>query len=200
MDVTFHRLAGNRYFSTAARDDGVTVVIPGYDRTSVIPHDLAHFVAEREFGMTRGFWGSVAAGALFTNMVVESGRQKPHAGERSKRIIKAHADDIGLAEAVAAAIHDSVESDLTPKVVLDRLRAYWGSVGSAPPPMADVANVELAADALRREAARWAAVPVDQGLTLNWPLRTAHVPPPRPGNPRARRRDPGRPRRRSRPG
>jgi hypothetical protein len=192
MHVTFHRLAGNRYFTTAVRDDGVTVRIPGYDRTSAIPHDLAHFVAEREFGMTRGFWGSVAAGALFTNMPV-SGRQKPHAAERSKQIIKAHAVDIGRSEAVAGAIHDAVEHDLTPEVLLHRLRAHWGIVNPAPPQMT-VADVAIAIAALRREVERWSAVPVGQGLTLTWPLRVEHIPMPRPGKARNGRL-PGKPRR-----
>ncbi|WUH97590.1 hypothetical protein OHR68_29275 [Spirillospora sp. NBC_00431] len=174
MDVTFHRLAGNLYFTTAVRDDGVTVTAPGYDR-SAIPHDLAHFVSEREFGMTRGFWGSVAAGALFTNMAVTAGRQKPHAAERSKRTIKAHAEDIGLAEAVAGAVHDAVERDLAPETVMARLRAHWGAVSSGPLPMAD-ADVAAAVAALRREAERWSVVPVDQGLTLTWPFRGERLP------------------------
>jgi hypothetical protein len=182
MDVTFHQLAGNRYFTTAVRDDGVTVRIPGYDRTSSIPHDLAHFVAERELGMKRGFWGSVAAGALFTNMAVVSGRQKPHAAERSKQILKAHAIDIGLSEAVAAAIHEAVEHDLASEVVLNRLRAHWGSVSPTPPPMT-ITDGEVAVAALRREVERWSAVPVNQGLTLNWPFRAEHVPTPRPSKP-----------------
>ncbi len=193
MDVTFHRLAGHRYFSTATRGDGVTVRVPGYDRASAIPHDLAHFVAEREFGMIRGFWGSVAAGALFTNMVVLSGRQRPHAAERSKRILKAHADDIGLSEAVADAIHEAVEHDLAPEVVLDRMRAHWGIVSPESPPVA-VVDAEGAAAALRRELERWSAVPVDQGLTLNWPFRPEHVLTPRPGKSR-NGRPPGKSRR-----
>lgn len=187
MDVTFHRLAGNRYFSTAVRDDGVTVTIPGYDRTSAVPHDLAHFVAERDLGMTRGFWGSVAAGALFPNMAVVSGRQKPHAAERSKHILKAHAADIGMSEAVAGAIHDAVEDDLAAEVALNRWRAQWRSAGTAPPPMS-VADVAGAVAALRREVERWSAVPAGKGLTLSWSLPVEHVPAPRPGKARAGRR------------
>jgi hypothetical protein len=192
MDVTFHRLAESRYFTTAVRDDGVTVRIPGYDRTSSIPHDLAHFVAEREFGMTRGFWGSVAAGALFTNMAVVSGRQKPHAAERSKRIIKAHGAELGFSEAIAGAIHEAVEHDLTSEVALRRLRALWGTVSSAPPPMV-IADVAAAVAALRHEVGRWSAVRVGRDLTLNWPFAAERLPSPRSGKGRAGRmvRSPG---------
>lgn len=191
MDVTFHRLAGNLYFSTAVRDDGVTVTIPGYDRTSAVPHDLAHFVAEQELGMTRGFWGSVAAGALFRNMAVVSGRQKPHAADRSRHIMKAHAADIGMSEAVAGAIHDAVEDDLAAEVALSRWRAQWRSASTAPPPMT-VAGVADAVAALRREVERWSAVPAGKGLTLRWALPVEHVPVPRAGKERAGRRSGGR--------
>ncbi|RFS82184.1 hypothetical protein D0T12_28515 [Actinomadura spongiicola] len=191
MDVTFQRLGGNRYFANAARADGVTVQVPGYDRTSAIPHDLAHFVAEREFGVTRGFWGSVAAGALFTNMVVVSGRQKPHAAERSKQIIKAHADDLGISEALAGVVHDAVEEDLAVDVVLERLRGYWGIISAAPLPVV-AADVEPAVNALRRAAERWAAVPVDEGLTLTWPLPVEKVPVPCAGKARTGRSRRGR--------
>ncbi|TDD35154.1 hypothetical protein E1287_14665 [Actinomadura sp. KC06] len=184
MDITFHRLAGNLYFASAVRDDGVTVTVPGYDRTGAIPHDLAHFVAEREFGMTRGLWGSVAAGALFTGMAVTAGRQKPHAAERSKRIIKAHAKDIGLAEAVAGVVHDAVERDLALAAVMARLRAHWGALSPDPPP---VAGVDAAVAALRREAERWSAVPVDQGMSLTWPFPAEHVPGSHPGRARTGR-------------
>ncbi|RKS79719.1 hypothetical protein BZB76_1196 [Actinomadura pelletieri DSM 43383] len=187
MDVTFQRLGGNRYFANAARADGVTVRVPGYDRTSAIPHDLAHFVAEREFGVTRGFWGSVAAGALFTNMVVVSGRQKPHAAERSKQIIKAHADDLGMSEALAGAVHDAVEQDLTLDEVMKRLRAYWGITSAAPLPVA-AADAEPAINALRHAAERWAAVAVDEGLTLTWPLPVEKVSLPRTGRSQRSRR------------
>jgi hypothetical protein len=192
MDVTFHRLAGNRYFTTAVRDDGVTVRIPGYDRTGSVPHDLAHFIAERELGMTRGFWGSVAAAALFTNMAVMSGRQKPHAAERSKRILKAHAADIGISELVAGAVHQAVEHDLASEVVLNRLRAQWGTFSPAPSPMA-VGELDAAVAALRREVGRWSAVPVGRDLTLNWPFPAERLSSPRPGKARGGRmvRSPG---------
>ncbi|GAA2591107.1 hypothetical protein SMC26_06560 [Actinomadura fulvescens] len=169
MQVIFHRLAEAIYFSTAARDDGVTVMVPGYDRTSPVPHDLAHFVAEHEFGLDRGFWGSVAAGAMFTNMKVVEGRRRPHADERSKRILKANGMWVGASEALAGAVHDAVEEGHTPEHALAALRRMHGVVSTEPLPI-KVADVERAIGALRAAAARWAEVPVGEGMALQWRL------------------------------
>jgi len=171
MKVIFHRVSERSYFSTAARDDGVTVQVPGYDRTSPVPHDLAHFIAERELGIGRGFWGSVAAGAMFTNMTVIEGRRRPHADERSKLIIKANGESIGQAEGVAGAVHDAVEKDHGAGTALEHLRRMHGVVSAEPLPVR-VGEIEEAIIALRAAAGRWAETPIGEGMTLTWDLPT----------------------------
>src|SRR5581483_9662717 len=88
MYITFTRTGKCSYSTTAKRADGVTVSVPGYDRTAPLPHDLAHYVVEHGLGLEQGFWGCVAAGALFPGMKVTDGRQPPHAAERSKRVLR----------------------------------------------------------------------------------------------------------------
>ncbi|KAB2348847.1 hypothetical protein [Actinomadura rudentiformis] len=167
MEVIFQRVSATAYFSTATRNDGVTVRVPGYDRTSPIPHDLAHFVAEHEFGLARGFWGSVAAGAMFTNMKVVDGRRRPHADERSKRIMKANGLWLGAGEAVAGAVHDAVEEGHTAERALVALRKMHGVVSTEPLPVG-VEDVERAMSALRAAEDRWAQVPAGEGMALSW--------------------------------
>ncbi|MEU5880673.1 hypothetical protein [Spirillospora sp. NPDC047279] len=186
MQVTFHRTAGNVYFSTAARDDGVTVRVPGYDRTSPVPHDLAHFIAEREFELDRGFWGSVAAGAMFTNMTVLEGRRRPHAAERSKEILKANGAWIGVSEAVAGAVHDAVEEGHGAERALAAMRAMQGIVSTEPLPVT-AGDIERAVAGLRTAAERWAQVPVGESMSLSW-----GVPVFTPGRPSRQRKGGGR--------
>jgi hypothetical protein len=197
MDVTFHRLDSGRYFSTAVRDDGVTVSIPGYDRTSPIPHDLAHFVGERELGLTRGVWGTVAAGGMFTNMTVLSGRRRPHAAEHGRLLVKANAEIIGQAETVAAALHRAVHEGLGAAAALDLIRVPWRAFGSGPLPVSET-DLRRAIGELRAAADRWAAVPVGQGMTLTWLLPVVRTPARAPRRERAgatARSGTGRPRR-----
>jgi hypothetical protein len=95
MKITFTRSGERTYTTTALRDDGVLLDVPNSDRTFRLPHDLAHYVVERELGLKRGFWGCVAAGAMFDGLKVLSGRQPPHAAERSKAIIREAGRDHG---------------------------------------------------------------------------------------------------------
>src|SRR5262249_56302162 len=87
MQLTFTRHDERRYATVVVRDDGVTLFVPSFDQPTWLPHDLAHYVVERALGLTHGFWGSVAAGAVFSGMRVLKGRQPPHAAARSHEIL-----------------------------------------------------------------------------------------------------------------
>src|ERR1051326_2722081 len=95
MKITFTRTGEHTYTTSAVRDDGVRLEVAGGDRTFLLPHDLAHYVVERELGLHRGFWGCVAVGALFHSTKVISGRQPPHAAERSMAILREAERDHG---------------------------------------------------------------------------------------------------------
>jgi hypothetical protein len=90
MMITFSRTGERLYSTTIARDDNVKLRVPSYDRTSSLPHDLSHYVVERELRLRGGFWGSVAGGAKFPGMIVLEVRQRPHATDRSAALIKAN--------------------------------------------------------------------------------------------------------------
>jgi hypothetical protein len=77
MNITFTRSGEHTYTTSALRDDGVMLEVPSYDRTSPLPHDLAHYVVERELGLNHGFWGCVAAGAIYAGIKVIAGRRRP---------------------------------------------------------------------------------------------------------------------------
>jgi len=168
MDIEFHRLSGG-YRAQAVRDDGVTVLVPGFDRKHAVPHDLAHFAAEHGFGVARGFWGSVAAGAMFGGMQVASGRRPPHAAERSRRIIRANADEIGISEGLAATVYQAYTDDDSPDVAAERLAAYWSVTHTGPCPYG-VPGMTRACALLGDLAARWAGVSVGATLRLDWDL------------------------------
>lgn len=111
MEIIFTR-SRNRWNQTiATRLDGVRVRVPVFGPLDPIPHDLAHYVIERALGLHDGFWGRVAAGALFGGMSVVNGRQKPHAGERSRALIAANPYAIGFAEVIVGAVLHAVKGE-----------------------------------------------------------------------------------------
>jgi hypothetical protein len=170
MQAEFHRTDGRGgYAVIIRRDDGLTVRLPGYDRKWRVPHDLAHFVAEREFRLSKGVFGSIAAGAMFSNMAVVDGRQRFDANMRSRAVLRAHAAEIGIAELVAGVVHQGIERDERFEDVWARLREAWGTVRPGPCPYHP--------ETLRRVLAilvalgeRWQALPEGEHLTLRWSL------------------------------
>src|SRR3712207_5427402 len=98
MEITFTKIGPRRYEVLARRDDDVVLRVTTPDRPQFLPHDMAHYLVERELGFRRGFWGSVAAGAVFGGMQVVSGRRPPHAADRSKAVIKSAHKDLTASE------------------------------------------------------------------------------------------------------
>lgn len=63
MRVTFTKVGGRRYALDIEREHGPQLVsrfAPGYD--DLMPHDLAHFLVEEQFGIELGVFGQLAAG------------------------------------------------------------------------------------------------------------------------------------------
>lgn len=63
MDVEFRRTGEKRYAVVIRRPDDTVLEMnpaPGYD--PLLPHDLVHFVVERELGLQLGIFGQIAKG------------------------------------------------------------------------------------------------------------------------------------------
>ena len=60
MDILFIQSGYPRVETIVTRQDGVRLSVPVFGPLDPIPHDLAHYVVERELGLQNGFWGSVA--------------------------------------------------------------------------------------------------------------------------------------------
>ncbi len=104
MKVVFTKINSHKYSSVATRDDGVSVSIPGYGPSKPLPHDAIHFVIEDELGVDYGFWGCVAAGAVYKGMNVVAGKVRHDSEKKSKEVIKANGNKISEAEILAGII------------------------------------------------------------------------------------------------
>jgi hypothetical protein len=161
------------YEVVARRDDGVTLRVRTPDKPLKIPHDMAHFVVERELSFDKGFWGSIASGVVFASVQVVSGRQPPHAAEQSAAMIKASYKELAAAE-LYVAVMQGVERDgkeRDHRLVCSRLDEVWRPFRWPRPPVSaeDALNV---CRALREAEGVWTALPVGESVTLSW----AHAP------------------------
>ena len=83
------------------RDDGVVFAMRGAGGGADVPHDLVHAVVETQLQVSDGIWGCVADGVVWHSMRHVSGRQPPHAAERSRRLKRERAAQVQRAEALA---------------------------------------------------------------------------------------------------
>jgi hypothetical protein len=171
MNITFTRTGEHTYATQVLRDDGVTLEVPNPDRTHSMPHDLAHYVVEQGLGLQRGFWGCVAAGALFPGIKVISGRQPPHAADRSHSIIREAGQHGTEAEVLVGILFGLMEEGLDQNgpAVRAALGNAWRSSKPSRGPL-ELEEAQRVCVALREAQQRWQALAVGQSMTVRWPL------------------------------
>jgi hypothetical protein len=169
MRIVFTRVGEGGSLATIHRHDGVVVELPSYSVTHKVPHDLAHAVAEREFGLADGVFGSIAAGVMFDNMRVVAGRPRHDAAARSRRLLAANKDALTLAELMAGVLHQQMEGGAETSAVA-KARHDWGIVRQEPFPWPE-ARVTAAVDTLRERAREWRTLGEGESLEFEWPDR-----------------------------
>ncbi len=170
MLLRLTRLDERRYETVITRSDGVTWHVKGVGHMSAIPHDLAHFAIERALRIRRGFWGSVADGAVFGSLTHVSGRRKPHAAARSAEVLKANKDELTATEILVGLFNQALEEGLGPEspVLRERLRRYlWTPHGHQPRQFTD-AEIAAACAGWREMLALWQGLAIGGTLELVW--------------------------------
>jgi hypothetical protein len=170
MRVTFPRLPDHeRAYALVERDDGAVYRLYGGPAGPRLPHDIMHFVVERELRIGDGIWGGIAAGVVFDTMQHVSGRRPPHARERSKELLASFRQRGLRAEVLANFVECVAGLDHPSDIQIMTLAATKLTV--LPDAEADLepAAVAAAAQALQVEAARWARLRVGEELSYDWP-------------------------------
>jgi len=168
MRVTFPRLPDHeRAYALVERDDGVVYRLDGGTAGPRLPHDITHFVVERELRIRDGIWGGIAAGAVFDSMRYVSGRRPPHAAERSRQLLRGYGRPGLRAELLADLVSSAAALDTLSRDKIRRLAREKLSV--LPEADVDPVVIAAAAQALQVEAARWARLRVGEELSYEWP-------------------------------
>jgi len=179
MRVRFQRFPDRAAaYSEIERDDGAVYRMWEFTRGgSEMPHDLRHFVVERELGITDGIWGCIAAGTVYKSMEHVRGRVTFAGRQRETALKKAQRDGVMRAELFANLV-EAVAMLQAPSVPeIQRLTRQNLSVvplyepGQDPADVVDSPPPEVlgaAASALQVTAARWARLRVGEELVYDW--------------------------------
>jgi hypothetical protein len=169
MKLTVTRLDQGKYQTVVTRDDGVSYRLKGVAHMFAIPHDLAHFLVEKALRLHRGFWGSVADGAVFKTMSYIGGRRKPKAAERSESLLKVNAAPLNEAEALVRIFNDTIEQGYheNSPVLRERLRSRLARPGLEFRRFSDAEIAEVYA-AYQDMLVKWQKLPVGGAMELKW--------------------------------
>lgn len=160
MKVTFTKTDGARYSVAITHENGpelVTRQAPGYDE--YMPHDLAHFLVEEQFGLRLGVFGQLAAGGegIFAPAPQDrSGRTRRTAHraadtgradmERSERLVTLCQPLWEIRSGRKPAVPAVVDMTLATPFQVDRMMYRFDEI-----------------------AERWHALEPGESLTLEWP-------------------------------
>jgi hypothetical protein len=170
MRVTFPRLPDHeRGYAVVERDDGAVYLLYGSQAGPRLPHDIMHFVVERELHIRDGIWGGIASGIIFDSMQHVSGRRPPHARDRSRELLASFRRPGLRAEVLANFVQCVAGLDRPSDIQIMTLAADRLSVLPDADAAVEPAEVAAAAQALQVEAARWARLRVGEKLSYDWP-------------------------------
>ena len=135
MDVVFTKTAARRYDARVERD-GVVLTVQTFDCPARLPHDIAHIIVEKGLSLRYGFWGLIAAGAMFPNIGVVSGRLRPRVGEHSRALLKEAGQYSTEAEFLVSAMHKIADLGLDDwHRIESRLKRVWRPAKSQRSPL-----------------------------------------------------------------
>src|SRR5437867_7936516 len=163
------RTAEGQSTTYVRRDDGVTLELPSYAPLHRLPHDLAHFVIERALGLTCGFWGSIADGAVFGGMAAVPRRRTARVEGRARQVMRGASSRVTEAEAVVGTVVEIYQRRL------DRdwaaARALLGGTWRPARPSRKLptqSEVRRICQALSNAETRWLNLAIGESVTLLW--------------------------------
>jgi hypothetical protein len=170
MEIKIEKLDARRSQSVVARDDKVTLRVPGFGPSEPLPHDLAHYVVEKELSLRRGFWGSVAEGAVFPGMEILAGRQRPHARERSHALCNANGRSLTEVEVIVGLLIDLMKNKVpaTSQFATKAVARCLSGGKDSELRTVDAASLQRIDEGLGAMARRWADVKVGDALVVRW--------------------------------
>ena len=170
MDVQFRRSGTRRYGVTILRPGWPAFTkdpAPGFDE--YLPHDLIHFIVERELGLTQGIFGQVAAGGTGGTFLPEdsesltsreASRRRRSLSKRSEKLKRAGLRDTAASESAVYLVHTEWKLRRSGKAI------PTSSKNPIPITTDQLARMCEQLDALSQ---KWVALKIGEAITLTWP-------------------------------
>lgn len=166
MHVVFTRLAGPRYRVDVIRELDPPArlnVAPGFDEQ--LPHDIAHFLVERDFGLRLGIFGQLAAGGDAGTFWCAPADRNRRMAKRAHRLLVTGRGDLARSERLTAACYAAWEIETgrrAASAAFPRRVLHDASVAS-PEKMVRIVTV------FDEVASEWRHLRAGRSLKFDWP-------------------------------
>lgn len=186
MEIEFRRTGERRYAVIIHRADQSMLEMspaPGYD--PLMPHDLLHYVVERELGLRCGIFGQLAkGGSAGTFRIIaetnkggrEAARRRRHLAKRGARLLKEGQHDSSMSERAAsicqrewqtrrAARRQAVASSgglKARETLTHQVTAATGGISEE--------CLERVCGRLDELSGKWARLDIGESVTVEWPV------------------------------
>ena len=165
--MTFTKTDGRRYTVAVEREVAPPLLPrfgPGND--DLVPHDLAHYLVEEQYGIRLGVFGQIAAGASGLFFPAPEDRSRTLT-RRDKRIAAVGHEDMVRSEALVQATMAAWERDVGGR---SRHQGLPVTVEY------DERRLEAAVRRIHEVSAQWSGLGFGESLTLEWPAHlTANI-------------------------
>jgi hypothetical protein len=153
--IELRKLSDQTHELALVRADGRRESVRCETRSTLV-HDLLHYAAEREAGVTTGFWGTLAAGRTLADM-----------NDRTGVALGAAGPEVMAVERIVGPLTAAVKGG-APDPVAARLRAYLAEIGEPAPDWLTPAFVAAVQARMRHLLGAWRAVRAGETLDLEW--------------------------------
>jgi hypothetical protein len=170
MRIEFRRVGERRYAVVVYRHDGSVLEMnpaAGYD--PLMPHDLLHYVVERELGLQAGIFGQLASGghAGTFHELSQQGAGRRDMARRRKRLERRGDTLRKRGREDASASEEAVSACL--RAWVTRRRKREGAGGAAMDSGISEAVLERILDRLDGLSTQWAGLEVGESVVVDWP-------------------------------
>ena len=185
MKVEFKKTGERRYAVKVLRDDLPELEMnpaPGFD--PLMPHDLLHFLVEREFGLQNGIFGQIAkagtAGTFHQTNAENSNKRaasriRRKTEKRGKKLLKENLDDCAKSErATYVCLYDwlSHSADKKLKSRTEEMKLNVESIFGQMSETERISFTNKKLSEIRTQmdelSERWSPLKVNESITLDW--------------------------------
>lgn len=156
MKIAFRKISDQRHALEIEHDDGRRERVECETRSYLL-HDFLHYAVEREAGIERGFWGSLASGKSLAQL---NDKAQPSVFEADA--------EIATVERMVGMLHGAAKGQAAEAVVA-AIGRYAETSETSVPPWLTEDFVRRVQERLRQVMGRWRATAYGECLWLEWP-------------------------------